>query len=98
MSDNFNKNCPAKMSDGRFLTDYKNSKYSEMYISHINGITSHSEYRNFLTKNAEQIMNKINEYHASTDTCTGSACIHTYPTITNLTQMSAERASYKKGN
>lgn len=100
MSDNYNKNCPAKMSDGRFITDYKNSKYRDLYISHINGMKSHTEYRNFLSGNAEKIISNINEYHNANNAGKGnSKCVHVYATTTNMTEMAAERAAYdNKGN
>jgi hypothetical protein len=48
--------CPAKMEDGRHSTNYMNARVFNQKIRDINKINSSAEYRHFLQKNAEQIM------------------------------------------
>lgn len=60
-SDNYHKNCPARMSDGRALTDYRSSCTMNNMIRANNSITNSFEYRLFLTRNAAAIreMNEL---------------------------------------
>ena len=53
-------NCPALMSDGRLMTDYRPSTTVNDMIRLNNNVKSSNEYRNFLINNASDIMN-INE-------------------------------------
>lgn len=77
--DNYYNECPAKMSDARFLTDYRSSNTREQYIKSINGLTNTDEYRVFLQSNGEQIMDK--EWEAITDknSCKATTCVHSLP-------------------
>jgi len=59
-SDNFHKTCPARMADGRSLTDYRSSCTMNNLVRASNSVTNSFEYRLFLTRNAETIMD-INE-------------------------------------
>ena len=52
--------CPALMSDGRLMTDYRPSTTVNDMIRLNNNVKSSNEYRNFLINNASDIMN-INE-------------------------------------
>jgi hypothetical protein len=80
--DNFNKNCPAMMSDGRLFTDYRTPHRREQYNKTINGIVRDDDYRMFLQNNAEDIMDRTWEHAKQTSSCTQNVCIHTYPTRT----------------
>ena len=54
--------CPAKMADGRHSTNYMNPRVFNQKIREINNIGSSSEYRHFLQKNAEQIMDNERKF------------------------------------
>ena len=54
--DNYYRNCPAKMDDGRFITNYKSSTCNNEYIKYVNGIVRDDDYRLFLQLNADKIM------------------------------------------
>ena len=58
-TDNFYKDFPARMSDGRFITDY--SPICSLNLAAQKNMSSW-EYKLFLTRNAETIMNNINNY------------------------------------
>lgn len=77
--DNFYNECPAKMSDARFLTDYRSSNTRELYIRSINGISKTSDSRAFLTDNAEKIMDAEWQYLTMGNSCSTTTCVHTLP-------------------
>jgi len=55
-------NSVAKMSDGRTFTDYRpNNEINEHILSN-NKVANMHNYRMFLSRNAESIMGKNNEY------------------------------------
>ena len=78
--DNFYKGCPAKMEDGRFLTDYRTSTTREQYIKTINGFVRDDEYRMFLQQNGEQILDKEWQHLKEANSCPTTCCVHKYPT------------------
>tara|TARA_Y100000817_G_scaffold186194_1_gene145500 strand:- start:1868 stop:2200 length:333 start_codon:yes stop_codon:yes gene_type:complete len=58
VADNFFDDFPARMADGRFITDYSpNCDNNMKHKKEMNGW----EYRQYLTNNAETIMKEINE-------------------------------------
>jgi hypothetical protein len=80
MADNFFKGCPAKMSDGRLLTDYRTAVRREEYVKYINGIIRDDEYRLFLQGNADKIADGEWNYHRKNNSCWVNECVHNYPT------------------
>ena len=57
-TDNFHKDFPARMSDGRFITDHtSNCMVNTLRKEKMNSW----EYRTHLINNAEQIMEEINQ-------------------------------------
>jgi len=80
--DNFFKGCPARMEDGRFLTDYRQADTREQYIRTINGITRDDDYRMFLQGNGESIIDREWDILRRTQSCQTNCCIHNYPTRT----------------
>tara|TARA_B110000037_G_scaffold194751_1_gene230667 strand:- start:1146 stop:1382 length:237 start_codon:yes stop_codon:yes gene_type:complete len=52
------KNCPAIMSDGRLVTDYRPNVKMNTFLNNKNNIGKDNyKYRQFLIHNAENIMN-----------------------------------------
>ena len=51
-----NHNCPALMSDGRHVTDYRPSCYVHDLIQKQNGLHNSHQYRIFLQNNANTLM------------------------------------------
>jgi hypothetical protein len=78
--DNFFKQCPAKMSDGRLFTDYRTATRREEYVKYINNIVRDDEYRMFQQCNADSIMDGEWKFNKSNKSCQVQECIHTYPT------------------
>jgi len=76
--DNFNKNCPPRMDDGRFTTNYKSDSSTNEYIKYIHGITRDDDYRLFLQTNAEQLMDSEWSYLKKNNSCWNNACVHNY--------------------
>ena len=66
VTDNFEMNFPARMSDGRQFTDYRPNCIANNEIS--KGMSSW-EYRNFLTQNAGQIHQALIEQVKSVNEC-----------------------------
>lgn len=77
--DNFFKGCPPKMEDGRFLTDFRTPSTREQYNKAINGIVRDDDWRMFLQKHADHIMDKQWNYMRTNYSCFTNACIHDYP-------------------
>lgn len=77
--DNYFKNCPPMMSDGRYMTDWRSDVRANEYVKFVNNITRDDEYRMFLIDNGELFMNT--QWDALKNrTCKNSKCIHNYPT------------------
>ena len=81
--DNFYKDCPAKMTDARFLTDYRSANTREQNIKMINNFVNDDEYRMFLQQNAETVMDKEWGIIKTTNSCRTNTCIHSDPTRSN---------------
>lgn len=78
--DNYFKQCPALMSDGRLFTDYRMPTRREEHIKYMNGVTRNDDYRMFLQQNAETIMDREWDSMKQKKSCFVSECIHNYPT------------------
>ena len=89
--DNFYKNCPPKMDDGRFITNYKTSSSYNEYIKYMNGITRDDDYRLFLQINATKLMDSEWMELRKNDSCWNNACIHKYPLRMDPRQFVQER-------
>lgn len=50
--------CPALMQDGRAVSNYTRPSIFDQFIRNANGIISHNEYRMFLQKYGNDIINK----------------------------------------
>ena len=61
--------CPALMSDCRFITSWVDSDVVNQYIRHVNKIKSSNDFRMFLQKNGEQIINKERAFLINKNTC-----------------------------
>lgn len=81
--DNYFKQCPALMSDGRLFTDYRTPTRREEHIKYMNGVTRNDDYRMFLQQNAETIMDREWDSIKQTKSCNVNECIHNYPTRVN---------------
>ena len=81
--DNFFKDCPAVMSDGRAFTDYRTSSRREQYNKMINGIVREDDYRMFLQQNANTIMDNVWSIEkGKANKCQSKTCIHKEPSRT----------------
>ena len=66
-TDNFHNDFPARMSDGRFITDYtSNCMVNTLRKEKMSGW----EYRTHLINNAEKIMEEINQKNEELYGCT----------------------------
>ena len=67
--------CPPLMSDGRFVTSYVDSDILNQFIRHVNELGSAQDFKNFLQKNAVEIMDKERNFIVSKNTCNvGGKC------------------------
>ncbi len=71
MGDNryFSYDCPALMEDGRFITNYTRQRVFDQYIRGINNINSAQDYKEFLQKNGDTIINRERAYNDSNNIC-----------------------------
>ena len=75
ITDNVNFGFPARMSDGRFITDYTPNCQSNMKIQ--KAMTSW-QYRTYLTRYADQIIENVNQNNIinyGCETCDGTKTI-----------------------
>ncbi len=78
--DNVYKNCPPKMGDTRWMTDYRSANTREQHNKYKNGIVDDDEYRMFLQNNGSTLMDNTWQ-NLKGKTCKSSVCIHTnFPT------------------
>ena len=61
--------CPALMQDGRFITNYVRPNIIDQIIKNENNISSSHDYRLFLQKNGDSIINKERELLLKNNTC-----------------------------
>ena len=78
--DNFYKNCPPRMEDARFLTDWRPSNVREQYIRNINGFVRTDEFRSFLQQNGDKIMDNEWRVLKEQNSCPIKTCIFNLPT------------------
>ena len=94
--DNFYKNCPARMNDARFMTNYKSSTSNNELIKYANNITRDDDYRLFLQTNAVQIMDNEWVKLRTDESCWNNACIHSYSLRMDPKDFKTERENYNK--
>jgi hypothetical protein len=68
-SDNKDKGCPARMSDGRSMTDYRSSTFIDDLIRADNNISNSLHYRVFLQNNADALMDRHRQVACQTNCC-----------------------------
>lgn len=61
--------CPALMQDGRFLTNHVRFNVFDQFIKNINEIQSVHDYRAFLQKSGDDILNKERAALVQNNTC-----------------------------
>lgn len=89
--DNYYRNCPAQMNDGRFLENFKSDTCVNEYIKFTNNITRDDDYRLFLQLNADKIMDSEWLYLRKNNSCWNNACVHNYPLRMDPRSFSQER-------
>ena len=92
--DNFFKQCPPMMSDGRLFTDYRTNIRANEFLKHQNSIVRDDEYRVFLQQNAKKLMDKTWANEKQTKSCRVNQCVHTYPTRMQPAWFIKERDQY----
>lgn len=65
----FKYGCPGVNIDSRNLTNYYDSRSFEQFIRTTNNIGSAQDYKNFLQRNANTIMERENSYLVNNNTC-----------------------------
>lgn len=86
--DNYFLDCPAVMSDGRLMTDYRASPIREKLFRRNNMLETDYDVRRFMTKNGESVINaEWNSIKQNKLCFPRKRCIHTNVT----TKVSTER-------
>lgn len=84
--DNYFKECPAMMSDGRLFTDYRSSQVREEQFKYANCILSENESRLLRSKNGELILDSTWERLEKTKSCRpNKVCYHQNNPTTRVT-------------
>ncbi len=84
-SNNKHFGCPPRMDDGRHFTDYRPSCHINNIIRTGNNVMNSFQYRTFLTRNAEELMN-VNRNYACQKNCCGP-CQEPYHSINTLPEV-----------
>ena len=84
-SDNKHFGCPPRMADGRHFTDYRPSCHINNIIRTGNDVMNSFQYRLFLTRNANELMD-INRQYACKKNCCGP-CKEPYHSINTLPEV-----------
>lgn len=69
VSNNKYPDCPAIMDDGRAFTDYRSACYLNDMLRVKNGIQNSYDYRQFLIRNGENIINTVRLYNIQKTSC-----------------------------
>jgi hypothetical protein len=72
-SDNKHFDCPPRMADGRHFTDYRPSCHVNDLLKNDNALSNSFQYRQFMTHNAETIMDKHREIACAKNCCSPCA-------------------------
>ena len=95
--DNYYFNCPAKMDDGRFLTDYRTASTREeqtkQKINEQKGVNveRNDDFRVYLQLNGVNMINDQWKYERTHDACINNACAHQYPLRQSSKDFTTER-------
>merc|ERR1712216_287808 len=92
--DNYFAGCPARMSDGRHLTDYRSSHKRELFNMQSNGISRSDDWRMFLQQNGEKLMDGEWCYMKNNHSCQQYPCFHEYGTKTTPGELHDEMKAY----
>jgi hypothetical protein len=84
-------NCPPRMADGRHFTDYRASCNIMNTLHSTNNITSSFQSREFLTDNANKLI-ELNRKQACEKNCCGP-CVEPYNQGTMLPERNIEQCS-----
>lgn len=94
--DNYFKDCPAMMEDGRMFTDYRSSQIREEIFRHKNCVRSENEARTLRINNSDNIIDSEWEHNVRNKSCwPRTKCFHHHPS-TRVTTMynNAEMLAY----
>jgi len=77
--------CPPLMSDGRFLTNHVRFNVVDQFIRNMNELPNNHEYRHFLQKNGDEILNKERQVLTKNNTCeVNGKCVPVSGKATNV--------------
>lgn len=84
-SNNKHFGCPPRMADGRHFTDYRPSCHINNIIRTGNNVMNSYQYRLFLTRNADELMDVNRGYACQKNCC--SPCKEPYHSINTLPEV-----------
>jgi len=65
----FKNGCPPLMQDAKFITNYTRSRIVDQFVRNVNKIESAQDYKHFLQKNGDTIMNRERAHIENMNTC-----------------------------
>ena len=74
-----NKDCPALMSDGRHITDYRPSCELHSCVRKENRLMDNNMYRKYMIDNADRMMEGNRQYWISQRSCGSCNFVHPDP-------------------
>ena len=85
--DNYFKECPAMMSDGRLFTDYSSSQVREQLFKYKNNLRSENSAMEYRTNNGQRLLDmEWNDLRKTKSCFPQKVCYHT----NNTTRVSAQ--------
>ena len=84
-SNNKHFGCPPRMADGRHFTDYRPSCHINNIIRSGNNVLNSFQYRLFLTRNANELMDVNRQYASKKNGC--SPCKEPYHSVNTLPEL-----------
>lgn len=95
-SNNKYSKCPPRMDDGRHFTDYRPNCHINNLVRSNNGILNSHQYRMFLQRNSDKLMNLNRTYASQKNGC--GPCQEEYNTGTMLPEQSRQQCNSRSCN
>ena len=95
-SNNKYSKCPPRMDDGRHFTDYRPNCHINNLVRSNNGILNSHQYRMFLQRNSDKLMNLNRTYASQKNSC--GPCQNEYNQGTMLAEQAKSSCNNKSCN
>lgn len=81
--DNYFKQCPPMMSDGRLFQDFRTATRRNEYAKYKLNIYRNDDYRLYLQQHGDELLNQEWNFLKENRSCKQIPCVFTFPTRMN---------------